>query len=102
MAASGASDSSVCVWSLDKGQCLKRLVGDHVGIVRSVVIDRHKLISASDRKRTIVWDYKSKDGEQLQILHRQPILASQLWCSAIRMVVASPEKPGAAVVLSFW
>jgi F-box and WD-40 domain protein 7 len=54
--ASGAADSLVIVWNL-MGQLMHKLIG-HLGVVRHIYIDEHKLITGGDAKRLIIWDYK--------------------------------------------
>lgn len=54
--ASGGADSLVIIWNFS-GELLHKMTG-HLGIVRFIHLDEHKLVTGGDAKRIIVWDYK--------------------------------------------
>ena len=55
--ASGGADSLVIVWSRHDGRLLHKLSG-HLGIVRFIHMDEHKLVTGGDSKKIIVWNYR--------------------------------------------
>lgn len=54
--ASGGADSLILIWNLD-GDLFFKLAG-HLGIVRCIYMDEHKLVTGGDAKKIMVWDYK--------------------------------------------
>nr|XP_039248417.1 F-box/WD repeat-containing protein 7-like [Styela clava] len=95
---SGSADSSVRVWSWSGGS-LYNLRG-HIGVVRCLYLKHNTLITAGDQMKVIVWD--PSRGKLLNIVHRNPSLVNLMWVTSTRLIVAGPEGPGAATVLSFW
>ncbi|XP_046338928.2 F-box/WD repeat-containing protein 7-like [Haliotis rufescens] len=96
--ASGCSDSAVIIWNL-AGELLHKQ-RQHLGIVRCIHLNDDRLVTGGDQKKLVVWDYRS--GQVLNCIHRHPTLLHLIKVCDLRLVTASPEKPGTITVLSYW
>ncbi|XP_072014308.1 uncharacterized protein [Amphiura filiformis] len=96
--ASGASDSTVILWN-HRGECLN-IMQEHIGVVRCLCLHGNKLITGGDRKKIVVWN--AKNGNLLNVVHRNPSLLHVMWVSDTRLITASPESPGVITILSYW
>ncbi len=117
--ASGGSDSFVIIWNFE-GVQLHKLSG-HLGNVRFVFIDEHKLVTAGDAKKIIIWNYKVfllqisilyscscclffelKQGRVFNTLHRNPTKISNMLVNDKMIVISSPEIEPNITAICFW
>ncbi|XP_038079396.1 F-box/WD repeat-containing protein 7-like [Patiria miniata] len=96
--ASGSADSSIRLWS-HAGELL-RVMREHIGVVRCMCLLGDRLVSGGDRKKIVVWN--AKNGDLLNVVHRNPSLLHIMWMNDTRLVTASPESPGTLTVMSYW
>eukprot|EP00040_Diaphanoeca_grandis_P028487 m.165128 g.165128 ORF g.165128 m.165128 type:complete len:502 (+) comp31371_c0_seq1:115-1620(+) len=98
--ASGDSKSEIRLWRLD-GHPVRVFSRDHIGVVRDIYIDHHKVVSGGDQRRLIVWDLNDSSRACSQVIHRQPRLVTQLFVTPDKLISTGPEGNGIVVIIDF-
>jgi WD40 repeat protein len=88
IAASGDSRSEVRLWNVVSGECMAALTETHIGCVRAVHLGQHRLVSAGDSRRVVVWDLAT-NGRKAMILSRYCTLA--VLCPCTRLCLTLPR-----------
>ncbi|XP_076464176.1 uncharacterized protein LOC143296232 [Babylonia areolata] len=80
--AAGYSDSVVRLWG-HEGELLHSL-REHLGVVRCLHINAHRLVSGGDQKMIVVWDYRA--GRKLNVAHRHPTRLQRMLVTDTRII----------------
>ncbi|KAI1003953.1 putative E3 ubiquitin ligase complex SCF subunit [Podosphaera aphanis] len=72
--ATGSYDSTIKIWNIDTGECIRTLVGHTCGI-RALQFDDQKLISGSLDKTVRIWNWRTGDCLSVYLAHQAGVIA---------------------------